>query len=180
MFTSAHDLSKILGDLDSVCNKFFRGIFPIDRVNSIETLLDLNDYNLIVINTDKYGGHGKHWCLIYFSTQGSSAWVDPFAKQPQHYDHDLGEFLDFYAANRFSLSRAIQSPNSTACGLFIIYFAHKLCQGQTLQQIEGNFTSNFQNNVEIVIAWFRSTYKFSPRQFFKATTYNTVARHHVG
>ena len=91
-----------------------------------------NKPKLIICNTDPSTKPGKHWVLFFFHNDT----VDFFDSLGNDMNYYGDEFIDF--AKRFSSKYQIsliqtQPQNTSICGQYCLYFAHKICNGEKME-----------------------------------------------
>lgn len=149
------NVSKILGTIDTVSSNYWRGLYSIDNLYLVESVLDLNSNNLVLINkSDQY-------YIVFFSTQNPNinTYVDTLAQKPQQVSTELKNFIDFYAVDHTELKLPVRTKNQSSA-LFAIYFAHNLCAGKNLEEISKNFSHiNLRENYSLVKDWFERKFK---------------------
>ena len=108
---------------------YFDGVFSIDMLHKIK-----NKPKLIICNTDPSTKPGKHWVLFFFHNDT----VDFFDSLGNDMNYYGNEFINF--AKRFSSKYQIsliqtQPKNTSICGQYCLYFAHKICNGEKMENI---------------------------------------------
>ena len=100
----------------------FIGCFAQDELKDL-TIRSLPVF--IIVNFDHSASNGTHWIAIYISKTTLEIF-DPLGFNTSlwpNIPHFLLDFLHKYSTNRkILISKQIQSPSSTLCGFFCIYF----------------------------------------------------------
>lgn len=108
---------------------YFDGVFPIDQLKNIKSKPEL-----IICNTDPSTKPGQHWVLFFFYNDT----VDFFDSLGKSMDYYGNEFVDFAKkfSSKFQTSLIRTQPKNTAlCGHYCLYFAHKRCNGESMENI---------------------------------------------
>jgi len=105
--------------------KHFRGVYSWDCIP-----YKLKAPSSLVVNLDSHVQRGSHWIAIFVGK--NVEYFDSFLRPPpKRILKELKRFKKKIVYNRFM----IQSPVSTACGMFIIWFIRMRDQGYTFRQI---------------------------------------------
>ena len=140
--------------------KIFGAILPKDKLPKSKPLRNI----AYIVNTDRTGGKGKHWLLLYCVVGGDSSlvyFVDPLGNPPHHYNSHLSTFCSKFQ-KIITLSHPIQDRDSQLCGLFVMYFLHHLARGHHLKSVERHFyDKNLKRNDRLV---FRFCWKMFGRK----------------
>ena len=138
---------------DPTVRPYFRGIYARDTLYQADLYVDYHDTrNAIIVNTDFSSGNGKHWLLI-IKGEGRTTLVDSWAIPKENYPPEILKFLgdDFE-----TIGRKLQGNHANTCGFYIIYFAHFMCKGESLQAVLKKFDSNSAYNDYLVLGFYRS------------------------
>jgi hypothetical protein len=134
----SHQISSVL-NADIRARRVFRGVFPRDRLPAIVTIKP----SIFVINTDTHDRPGLHWVAVSFDSFGYCEYFDSFGFAPMQ-----REILAFIQRNTHRpythSSRFLQDLTSSACGLYVIYYALMKSRGQSLRRILRPFSSRCQ------------------------------------
>ena len=142
---------------------YFDGVFSIDMLHKIK-----NKPKLIICNTDPSTKPGKHWVLFFFHNDT----VDFFDSLGNDMNYYGDEFIDF--AKRFSSKYQIsliqtQPKNTSICGQYCLYFAHKICNNEKMENIIKSMKSP-----EHVLHFVNRNFKFC--KFSKCALFQTCTR----
>ena len=126
----------------------FDGIFSVNNIpHSIEKK------KFVIINTAPSSHDGLHWVLLLRSSQ----------KKYEYFD-SLGADLKFMKENLpidgtvYYFASQLQSNDSKACGLFVVYFIYERIYNMDLSfknVVNSIFTLNHKSNEDRVVKFFR-------------------------
>jgi len=123
-------------------NKYicFRGTYPSDM---LPHRLSNQRPAAIVLNTDPSTKPGTHWVAIFFNTNGTAEYFDPFGFPPL--TSNIIEFINSNALNGWSCNNiTFQTPVlSQTCGIYCILFIRDRCSNIPFK----SFISKFSRNV---------------------------------
>lgn len=176
--TSKHDddemdvsvLERVMGEKDEDIAPWFRGVFSLDEfIEYSANLIQYEDKNVFVFNSEPVAVVEGHWLLMYFDgTDPDNKYLcffDSFARPPSFYDVNLQKYFDnlTYALTERPLVESpyqVQSDRSNVCGLYVTFVARGLLSrkyigGRLPALIEENFSSrNLRENDLKVLNWF--------------------------
>jgi hypothetical protein len=127
---------------NTVTAKICRGVFAADQVPS-----SVDPYpSAYVVNTDKAGQPGRHWLAIYQEKDDCVEYFDSFGRDPDHYG------LSSVAKGQRVVcqGQALQSPFSTVCGQYCLFFLLRRACGESFAHIVHLFTSSKESNDTMV------------------------------
>lgn len=120
---------------DTLTRDAFRGVFASDLIAKHGKFIQGQD-NSYVCNTGDSATKGEHWIAIYINSKGVGEYFDSYGLSP------LRVFSDFLKDNSSTWTKcnetALQSPLSTVCGQYCIYWLHCKGQGYSSQTIIDN------------------------------------------
>ena len=134
-------IAKIAVFIPSIRNTF-RGVLP---KNQLPTNINNKECHSYILNYDKYGYPASHWVafyidhdhVFYFDSYGINPKVDPY----------IMNFANKCLRNKLFYSNIqLQSPVSSVCGLYCIYFLYIM--NMKLYNFK-DFVSLFDNNYKI-------------------------------
>ena len=129
------EISEILRR-DPRARRVFRGEFPRDRL----PLHVVNDApSIYVINTGHSRGPGEHWVCAWFDGIGGGAeYYDSFGLPPTLVS--IRNFISRKSSCELKYNqRLCQSLVSSACGLYVIYYALMKSGGASLRRAQQPF-----------------------------------------
>ena len=131
----------------------FLGTFAQNELNNIRHVQV--PFSLIV-NVDYTGQPGSHWLSIYVSKHDIEIF-DSLGFDPRFYSHCTNIIINFiskYSFNRnLLISPILQSPSSTLCGLYCIYFI-LMRQFYSFNHCLSRFGSNRNRNDQRLVHFF--------------------------
>ena len=132
-----------------------RNIFFI--VNTIENIQEntLGHWTMIHISTDK---HLTFWCSYGFSVNSYGGAIKKF-------------YHEYPYSKDCVLQREYQQNSSIVCGIYVIFFAHKMFLNIPIQKIKSYFSYNRKKNDSIMLKYF---YKLTGKSFKSSIAYNNV------
>ena len=87
-----------------------------------------------IVNSDLWWERGSHWLLIIIPAAGETSLIyfDSLGRGPRHYSHYIENFLRGHSTDRYLANTLRYQPtHSSLCGLYCLYVADKICQGET-------------------------------------------------
>ena len=126
---NGRDLARVLVN-DRYSRRTFRGIFPRD---TLPYLVNTRRPSAYVINTDRAGGPGEHWVVVWFDGQGRGEYFDSYGLPPFH--HDIESFILRHCHTYRHNPRLLQSVLSSTCGLYALYYVLKKSRGASLESV---------------------------------------------
>lgn len=90
----------------------------------------------IIVNTSPSNKSGSHWCAYYFESPYHIEFFDSFGKCPSAY----GFNINAHHWNKIKF----QSPKSSVCGAYCLYFIYYSSLGLSMREIQSMFYSNYQ------------------------------------
>ena len=132
-----------------ITEPYFDGIFPIDQLKGIKRKPEL-----IICNTDPSNKPGQHWILFFFYNDT----VDFFDSLGRSMDYYGDEFVNFAKkfSSKFQISLVRTQPKNTSlCGHYCLYFAHKRCNGEKMDDIIKSMVSP-----DHILRFVNSNFKF--------------------
>ena len=143
---NGEEISNILKNC-SETNKYFKGVRTRDIHIPSNVLLNNKESVAYVVNTG-YAISGVHWVLALF-TPSCNIFFDSFGRSPS----ELFLETQVKQTNTSVLYniKHLQHPKSSVCGHWVIYYTYFLCKGNSLKDINSNFSpTNFKENDKIV------------------------------
>jgi hypothetical protein len=112
----------------------------------------------LVANTDTSTGPGEHWVAMYFPSRESAIYFDSYGLPPKKKEflrRCQGKHVVQYKFNDVQL----QSPLSSTCGQYTVFFLYKMCRGYSLKQIQDSFVKmNLHENDAVVTEFINRNY----------------------
>lgn len=118
-------------------NKRFYGVVCKDEIPLI-----IPAQKFLIVNTAKRSEIGKHWVVIYTTSDSDLEYFDSYGERPPE---DMGlEWLYDVRTN----TKRLQSTYTSVCGQYCLYFIYKRSCGLSMENIVSNKFSadNFLGN----------------------------------
>ena len=143
---NTNEFHKIL-DIDPVmkrCEK--RNVYALDEFLA-DDRINNEYYSISICNEQPSNMNGSHWFLIF--CQGEELFfLDSLSRSPKFYD--IENKLKKMRTTYVSLDYALQSPFSTVCGEYCIFFSYHLSRNKDLKEILKYFSYDREKNDELV------------------------------
>ena len=127
------DIKRIL-QKDWNVRRVFRGVFACD---TLPVYVNRGQAHAFIINIDPHYKPGSHWVALYIDYFGAATYFDSFGLEPY-----IPSIQNFILRNSFKWTHnscSLQSPFSTTCGLYCIFFISNICRGDRLLDILHHF-----------------------------------------
>jgi hypothetical protein len=135
---------------------YFVGVYPRNKLPSLEKFP-----SALIANTDVNKGPGEHWVAMYFPTDGQPMYFDSYGLPPQKQ-----EFSKYMGSQYDHNNMQLQSPFSSTCGQYAIFFVAMACRGCTMKQIQDLFDKkNLEDNDVLVTDFVNRNYDMKTRVF---------------
>ena len=133
------------------------GVFPSDRLPKEPP--PLNTSWGLIANTDDSRKPGSHWIAFYFNHQNKTGeFWDSLGQKPSYYNRYFEPFLKRHCKTYSINTRVIQSPTSTVCGLYCLYYLLFKCKTKSsLSELSFQFGNNLIAN-DLFVHQFISQY----------------------
>jgi hypothetical protein len=141
-------IEKILRS-DKCSKHVFGGVYASDKLP--ETV---DRYpRAYVANVDKSNRPGSHWIAFWFASPSHGEFFDSLGQRPETYTFSFVSFLARNSSKWTSNERILQSPFSSVCGHFCIYYIFYRCRNISMSTIVYKFSKNLEQNDELVSAF---------------------------
>lgn len=132
---------------NEVTEKYFDGVFPVNKLKNITT-----KPRLVICNTDPSNKPGEHWVLFFFNKDNSVDFYDSLGKSLISYNSDFLSFVNKFSSSYHESKVRTQPKNTALCGYYCLYFAYKRCKGKKMETIIEDMKSslhvvNFVNRI---------------------------------
>lgn len=115
---------------DSRVAPYFEGVYARNQLPNLSKFP-----TALIANTDVSTGPGKHWVGMYFGTEGRPMYFDSYGLPPQQ-----PEFVKYLGSTYEQNDIQLQSPFSSTCGQYTVYFVAMACRGCSMREIREPFT----------------------------------------
>ena len=94
-----------------------------------------------IVNSDLWWQKGSHWLLIVIPAANTPLiYFDALGKRASQYSAHIEYFLRLHSSTHFLANTLRYQPShSSLCGLYCLYVADKICQGQTFATVLNSF-----------------------------------------
>ena len=123
----------------------FLGVFPTDLI----PMSALKFPCCLVINTKPSSHKGEHWVAVVKTSERTGIYFDSFGVPPYNLP-EIGDVLENCSEWRFNETN-LQSPFSTVCGQYVIFFLTYIARGFTLDHIVNLLNNNDLNTNDAII-----------------------------
>lgn len=131
---NTHQIHHILSN-EPTTRKSFRGVYASDRLPK-----NPPKPAALVANLDPHNLGGSHWVAFYLPSKGPAEYYDSYGTLP------IPPFEKLLGHNYRRSIRTLQSPFSTVCGQYCIFFILKRCNGQSMHDIISSFGEDVTEN----------------------------------
>lgn len=130
---------------------FYLGCYPSDKLPPV-----LRTPASIVVNEDESDEPGSHWVGIFVKDKRTAYYFDSFGTAPTAMIADYLEQFGRVVSNE----KAYQSPETSVCGHYVLYFVYMASLGFNMSMIKCVLDKQFANPDKFVV-------DFVKRNFFK-------------
>jgi hypothetical protein len=157
--------STTIGEIlrsDKCSKHVFGGVYASDKLP--ETV---DSYpKAYVANVDRSNMPGSHWIAFWFASPSHGEFFDSLGQSPETYTFSFVSFLTNNCSKWTCNDRILQSPFSSVCGHFCIYFISYRCRNISMSTIVYKFSKNLEQNYELVAAFVSKTFRAYSRNEF--------------
>ncbi len=146
----------------------FLGVFPSDRLPA-----KAKRQCSLIVNTNPSTKPGAHWVAIYVDSIGTLEYFDSYGLQPTV--TSISTYISKYKKWRYN-SKRIQSPLSSVCGHYCIYFLIMRSYNETMAEILKKFSENQDENDEMVTKWINDNFDLDTETFDVDFIVNQICR----
>lgn len=133
--------------------KYFRGVFPADRLPK-----EFKKPALLIANTDPSSKKGSHWIAFYIPKNGRPEYFDSLGRIPEK--KEFKEFLRKHGKTFIHNKKRLQGTFSTTCGNYCGVYLYFKSKQIPFQQFLKLFSSkNFQMNDNKILELYRKIFK---------------------
>ena len=141
------------------------GVYPLNCIPKIEKLPAC-----LIINLDRDDQPGSHWVAVYIDGDGNSEYFDSFGRPPEK-----KEIKKLLIGDTVYNGIQLQSPFSSACGQYCVYFLFHRVRGD--RNVLSEFSSgDYELNDETVVKWINKCFNVDTDVFEVDFVVNQVAR----
>ena len=103
-----------------------------------------------IVNVDSSDGPGTHWIAIYLTRDGEGEFMDSYGQQPSNYSENFETFLKNNSSTFTYNKYVLQSPWSSVCGQYCLFYALHRCRNIPMSTIINMFTNDKEWNDMLV------------------------------
>lgn len=122
--------------------QFYLGCYPADKLPRIH-----QTPASIVINEDESDEPGSHWVGIFVKSKECAYYFDSFGMPPAPLIEKYLKNFPRIVSNR----HVFQSPDSTVCGHYVVYFIFMASVGYSMHSIKRNLFANSKHTDDYVV-----------------------------
>jgi hypothetical protein len=143
---------------DPTLNSQCDGVYPVNRIPTPE------GYPVcVIVNLDPHNKPGSHWIAIHIDQEGFGVFFDSYGRRPEK--KQIKSYLQQNCRDWTTSGRAVQSPFSSTCGQYCVYFLYHRVRGRTVGDILGDFGEDLEENDTKVTAWLNSKFDVNTEVF---------------
>lgn len=117
---------------DKVTHDYFRGVFPLDLLGRKSVISKKYD-NYYVCNTQPQTESGQHWVAVHVDkSQVVGEFFDSYGQKPLQ---EFNNFLKINTEKWYRTDKVLQSPFTSVCGQYCIFYVYHKCLGMSLTDI---------------------------------------------
>ena len=137
---------------DSFTKSVFTSVLPSDRLPDIV----LERPKGYIVNVDGSDKPGSHWVAMFFPTtpdgegDGAAEFMDPLREKPNYYSEHFKTFLQNNSSSYIYNKHVLQSPWSSVCGQYCLFYALHRCRNIPMSTITNMFTNDKEWNDMLV------------------------------
>lgn len=128
---------------NELTSKHFLGVLAYDELPSVK-----QRKGFYVVNTGRSSTPGIHW-IVVLKLNGIIEFFDSLANKPEHYTVELEKYLILNGPD-YKMSTKIIQGKSDFCGNYCVIFCYFRCEGYSMSDFLGLFSSNLQKNDKMV------------------------------
>ena len=117
---------------DPFIKNSFGGVYACDQLEEVTVEKYPQSF---VVNTDPKHLPGTHWIAIYFTEDLKAEFFDSYGLHPTKYNEQFLTFIERNSVDWLHNEKHLQSPFSSVCGQYCIYFLHNRCRNITMTSI---------------------------------------------
>ena len=146
------------------------GVFPIDKIPKIKAI----PVGMIV-NLDEAHLPGSHWIGIYIDSDTFGIFFDSYGRNPEK--KAILNLLKDNCIDWTYSDKCLQSPLSSTCGQYSLYFLYHIVRNLNLKRIvDDKFSMNLIKNDSIVTSWVNKKFSVKTEIFNETFVINQIAR----
>ena len=150
-------ISKISGLAKSFCGVHLNSYIPE------KFIYDRNIFFIVNTIVDPSKEQIGHYVIFYITGGEGTGHVqlifgDSYGFHPNFYGGKIKEFFNSYPSPSICLfNREVQQETSLVCGIYCIFFGHRLFKNKSLKGIKNYFGCNKKHNDSLMLKYFHNT-----------------------
>ena len=143
---------------DSILKAQCAGVFPLDLMPPSRGRPEC-----MVVNLDPQNKPGSHWIAIYINQDGFGEFFDSYGRCPEK--KEIKNYLKKNCKDWTVNEKLLQSPLSSTCGQYCIYFLYHRVYGVPMHRIVEVFSSDLNKNDFLVSEWVNDKFNVNTEVF---------------
>ena len=131
---------------DPLTKSVFTSVLPSDRLPDTVSEKPRG----FIVNVDSSDGPGTQWVAIYLTRDGEGEFMDSYRQQPSNYSEDFEAFLKNNSITFTYNKYVLQSPWSSVCGQYCLFYTLHRCRNIPMSTIINMFTNDKEWNDMLV------------------------------
>ena len=142
---------------DPILSHYFRGVYASDKLSGLveDQQWPKKTPYCFIANTDALNQPGEHWVAFYCPIKGPMEYFCSYALPPVKF----WSFLEHSEYQNYEMnSYPVQSPTSSVCDQYCLYYLHQRCRGLDMNTCLLPFGTNTDQNDRWVNRWIEQRY----------------------
>ena len=136
---------------DPILNSQCAGVYPIDRLPEPKGYPEC-----VIVNLDPHFKPGSHWMAVYIDAEGFGEFFDSYGRAPE--TKQIKKYLEDNCLDWTTSNKRLQSPFTSTCGQYCIYFLYYRVRGRPMKDVVEDFTHDFEENDTTVTTWLNENF----------------------
>ena len=154
--------------IDKYINPVFEGVFPSDRLPKKDIYPAA-----YIVNTDGTGKPGTHWVAMYFDQDQNGDYFDSYGRAALPV---FKTYMDRHCLEWQYNGKQLQTPLTSTCGQYCVFFLHQRCRGVALQKIIDMFGSDTVKNDQMVTNFINHNYQVNTKMIDISYVINQICK----
>ena len=162
-------LSRCISE-DPILRVQCSGVFALDEIPKV--IAGVPD--CFIVNLDTRKEPGSHWIALFIDHDRNGEYFDSYGRMPGK--RTIREFLDKNCNSWSWNDKNLQSPYSSACGQYCIFFLFHRVRGNTMYDCVKKFGSEMEQNDVFVTSFLNENFSVDTTVFDVEFLVNQVCR----
>jgi len=127
-----------------------------------------------ILNLDPHDLPGSHWIAVFINHEKIGEFFDSYGNKPK--DELLSNYLTKNCQDWEHNEKSLQSPYSSVCGQYCLYFLCHKVRGETMKDILRNFGDDSEENDILVSNWVNETFDLNTDVYDLEFMFNQICR----